>query len=512
MSNNTVTFTAFLKDMFSSQLGKLQAKSDATFNKINKDVDKISGTGKQAAFSIRQLDEQISKLEESRAISIDTKYIKQAGKEITKLELQKNKLLGNRSDSGSGFGDMLGAGIGAYAMYQFGKNVTSLIADKEKTQAVLSTAFDSQYAGSKAMDDLDKFGLTAPFKLDDIESAFEQLSIHGFKPTMTDMKKMGDLSASTGKTISEYAEAIFSAQMGMFRPLKQFGIKAKQDGDMIAFTFKGITTEVKNTEDAIEKYMVSLGDTKGVMGSMEAQADKLGGGLTRLSNNWTQFKENLGKSHGVLSTTIDKLSSMLGYINDISDKNIDKAERGLPGVQTLTGYGSFETISNGIGDVILNKTGLWKSNPWSKSLDLAKEGEVANTKIDKYMELFDKEGTTRSDLIKGEKELLTYLGKEFGADVQQKFRKEYQDAFKLWSEKDKKDPASSSTSSTTDLNSGVSNVSGNASVKNIYITVTKMVGVETLSTTTLTESEVDIGAALDKVLLTALNDANRIAE
>ena len=39
-----------------------------------------------------------------------------------------------------------------------------------------------------------------------------------------------------------------------------------------------------------------------------------------------------------------------------------------------------------------------------------------------------------------------------------------------------------------------------------------MVGVEEIHATTISGSESDIGVAVDKVLLTALNDANRIGE
>ena len=117
MSSNTVTFTAFLKDMFSSPLSKMQAKSDSTIAKINREVDNLGNTGKRVSMSLKDIDSTISKLEEARSISVDAKNIKEANKEIKELELQRNKLEGNKTgmfNMGSiGSGLMAGFGITA---------------------------------------------------------------------------------------------------------------------------------------------------------------------------------------------------------------------------------------------------------------------------------------------------------------------------------------------------------------------------------------------------------------
>ncbi len=509
---NTVTFTAFLKDQFTNPLSKMAAKSDAAFAKINTSLNKTSSTGKVTAMSIKQIDERLDLLNRQRAISIDVTAIKTANKEIQALEKERDNLTNTSTSNGGGFLGALGMIGGLYGAYEIGKSIISLRAEKEKMEAVLSTTFDSKFAGSKAMDDLDKFAAEAPFKMEGIEKAFEDLSIHGYKPSMKDMKKMGDVAAGTGRDMEDFAQAIFSAQMGMFRPLKQFCIKAKADGDMIAFTFKGVTTEVKNTDDAITKYMISLGDVKGVSGSMAAVNEKLGGSINRLDNNWTIFKENLGKSHGVISNVLEDLNYLLKDINKVSEAQYNMGSRGLASDKDIFSA-SITTLGKSVKAWANAFMGLGNYT-WQTDLMKEKGAAVVNEKMDNLFENFnDKMNTDIVGMRKSEIKMFEGLGKIYGnGSIQQsKFLEEFKNYEDEW-KKSSSTSGSDNGDNSPKFNSGVSDVSGNAQVKNIYITVTKMVGVETVTTTSVSEGASDIGAAVDKVLLTALNDANRMAD
>ena len=54
-------------------------------------------------------------------------------------------------------------------------------------------------------------------------------------------------------------EAVADAATGEFERLKEFGIKAKNNGDTIAFTFKGTDRNRKNNAAEIESYLIKLG-------------------------------------------------------------------------------------------------------------------------------------------------------------------------------------------------------------------------------------------------------------
>ena len=57
------------------------------------------------------------------------------------------------------------------------------------------------------------------------------------------------------------ANPLVAAGTGEFERLKEFGIKASKEGDNVSFTFRGVTTTVKNSAAEIEGYLIKLGET-----------------------------------------------------------------------------------------------------------------------------------------------------------------------------------------------------------------------------------------------------------
>ena len=82
-------------------------------------------------------------------------------------------------------------------------------------------------------------------------------------------------------------EAVADASTGEFERLKEFGIKAKQQGDQVAFTFQGTTTKVGKSAEDIEAYLMKIGEVN-FAGGMARQADTLDGALSNLGDTWDQ--------------------------------------------------------------------------------------------------------------------------------------------------------------------------------------------------------------------------------
>ena len=521
MSSNTVTFTAFLKDMFSSPLSKIQANSDATFGKINKEIDKVSTSGKHATFSIKQLDEQIDKLKESRAISIDLKYIRQANKEIKELELQRNKLEGNKTgmfNMGSiGSGLMAGFGItaGIAGAFELGKSIINVRAEREKNEAILGNIIGDSKLAKSTIDDISTLAANSPFKIKDMTDAYVQLANKGMQPTIVEMHNLGNVAASAGKSYEELFQAIGNASMGSTRALRQFGIhveevKSKKTGmDVLKMTFRGVTTEVNKSEDAIEKYVIGLGNAQGVSGAMEAQSNTLGGSFTKLGNAWDELLNSMGKSDGIFTSIIkgfaDILTSMSKTAKSAEDfKNEGKKEED-PIFKALTeslykkSGGNKEIFQKNLLDTINSNISLYEglgkgieySMPKKFSYDSLKAGKKDNTLHTINPDTYDLEKSKSQN--EGKLEYWNSKWHETTSNIDDLLKK-------------------LSGNINEGLNSGIKDVSGHESVKNIYVTVTKMVGVEKVEATTITGGEEVFGDALNKVLMTALNDANRMAE
>ena len=66
------------------------------------------------------------------------------------------------------------------------------------------------------------------------------------------------LAASIGKPITYLRKAVSEAATGNVERLKEFGIRAKSEGEKTIYTFKGTQAEVENTKEALYKYILSL--------------------------------------------------------------------------------------------------------------------------------------------------------------------------------------------------------------------------------------------------------------
>lgn len=229
-----------------------------------------------------------------------------ATKENQKLE----KSFGSLGQFATGALAGIAAGFSAGAVVNFGKAVLDTTATFQKFGAVLSNTLGSESDAQLALAQITKFASETPFAVDELTNAFVKLANQGFRPTIQELTALGDLAASTGKNFDQLAEAVLDAQVGEFERLKEFGIRAKVAGDNVTFTFKGVETQVKNTDDAIRGYVLSLGDAEGVSGSMAKISETVGGKISNLGDNVTQLRLAIGnRSEGVFATSIEWLST-----------------------------------------------------------------------------------------------------------------------------------------------------------------------------------------------------------
>ena len=203
------------------------------------------------------------------------------------------------------------------AIVGFTKKIIEVRQEFEKYNAVLTVALGSAKAAAKEFEMIKKFAAETPFQVIQLTNAFVKLVNQGFKPTKEEMRKLGDVAASTGKSFDQLTEAIIDATVGEFERLKEFGIRAQKMGDQVTFTFKEVRTQVDFTEDAIRKYILALGDLQGVSGSMAAISETLGGRISMLGDAWDSFLDTLGgKTSGTMVEVIDGLTDLLNVMSD----------------------------------------------------------------------------------------------------------------------------------------------------------------------------------------------------
>jgi hypothetical protein len=226
------------------------------------------------------------------------------------------------------------------AIKSFGQSVFNVTAEFEKMQAVLKNTLGSNSAAMLSMEAIKKFAQTTPFSVQELTASFIKLANQGFKPNIDQMKKLGDLASSTGKSFDQLAEAIIDAQVGEFERLKEFGVRAQKEGENVRFTFKGVETQVKNNNASIREYIVSLGDLNGVSGSAAAISETLGGKVNNLGDAWDNFLNKIGTLlKPVLTEALTVTADFMGKINDLFGGAKSDAERfGVTELETYKAY------------------------------------------------------------------------------------------------------------------------------------------------------------------------------
>ena len=280
---------------------------------------------------------------EKKAVD-ETKKLNDSLKKTGQEGGQSVKNVGNEMNNLSGIvksGAGLLAGFFALsAIKSFGQSVFNVTAEFEKMQAVLKNTLGSNSAAMLSMEAIKEFAKTTPFSVQELTASFIKLANQGFQPNIDQMRKLGDLASSTGMTFDQLAEAIIDAQVGEFERLKQFGVRARKEGENVIFSFKEVETQVKNNNAAIREYLIGLGDYSGVAGSAAAVSDTLGGKVNNLGDAWNNFLNKIGTLlKPVLTEALTVTADFMGKINDLFGGAKSDAERfGVTELETYKAY------------------------------------------------------------------------------------------------------------------------------------------------------------------------------
>lgn len=149
----------------------------------------------------------------------------------------------------------------------------------------LVTATGSAEDAAIAFGALEDFAARTPYGLQQAVEGFTKLVNLGLTPSERALESYGNTASAMGKDLMQLVEAVADATTGEFERLKEFGIKAKQEGDKVSLTFRGVTTQIGNNAAEIEKYLMDLGENE-FAGAMALRADTLDGAIAELGDTW----------------------------------------------------------------------------------------------------------------------------------------------------------------------------------------------------------------------------------
>lgn len=206
---------------------------------------------------------------------------------------QINKNVGDIDRRFSKLGGSLNRIGGLMATAFVGRQVVDTITKFEKLEASLRTVTGSAEKAGVAFGFIQDFAATTPFQLEEVTDAFIKLKALGMTPSEDALTSYGNTATAMGKSLNQMIEAVADAATGEFERLKEFGIKAKSQGDQVTFTFQGVSTTVGKNAKEIENYLRSIGNVQ-FAGAMKEQAGTLNVALSNMGDAFSKLVKAIG--------------------------------------------------------------------------------------------------------------------------------------------------------------------------------------------------------------------------
>lgn len=212
---------------------------------------------------------------------------------------------------------VIAAGAAATGFGVLGRAVVRTSAEFESYQATLETIEGSAEKARQSLDWIAEFAKTTPYDVAQVTQAFIKLKAYGIDPVADDaLRTLGDTASAMGKPIMQAVEALADAQTGEFERLKEFGIRASQEGDSVTFRWtkngEELTETVKKSATEIRQFLLeTMGDR--FTGAMDRQSRTWNGMMSNLGDTWTDFQRRIGEA-GFFEVVSDQLRGLLNWL------------------------------------------------------------------------------------------------------------------------------------------------------------------------------------------------------
>ena len=237
-------------------------------------------------------------------------------------ELRKTEEAAAKAQAGvSGIGDaakvagsMMAAAFSGAALLGVVGKVVSVQREFDVLNSSLKTVTGSSAAAEREMAWLKDFAKETPFGLAQATQGFVKMKALGLDPTRAALTSFGNTASAMGKDLNQMIEAVADASTGEFERLKEFGVKAKKEGDNVSLTFQGVTTTIKNSAAEITAYLEKIGNNQ-FGGAMEERAKTLDGTIAALGDTWDELFRTIS-SNNVGSLIFDSITLANGVLED----------------------------------------------------------------------------------------------------------------------------------------------------------------------------------------------------
>lgn len=284
------------------------------------------------------------------------------GRAMDKAGFAAGRLLSKVGGAALGIGKWgaaAGAGVTGFAILDMFKTAGQF----EQFEIMLENMEGSADKARKSMDWVRQFAQTTPYELDQVMAAFVQLKAYGIDPTDGSLRALGDASAGMSKDIMAAVEALADAQTGEFERLKEFGIRARTEGDKVTLTYmkngKEISLQAKKNAAELKDAIVTIMSAR-FDGMMDRQSKTMFGMISNLKDQWTGFLNRVAEA-GVFDKVKGRIEVILARVNAMAadgrlqawaEKIGDKLERAFDWAWKFTTETDWTAVANGMQAIV----------------------------------------------------------------------------------------------------------------------------------------------------------------
>jgi len=189
------------------------------------------------------------------------------------------------------------AAMGAAGMF---KGFIDTAARFEQVELSLTTLMGSSEKAKEAMGWITDFTARTPYELNQVAEAFIRLAAVGLDPVKS-LRMLGDTAGAMGKTLMQAVEMYVDAITGEYERMKEFGVRAAQEGERVAFHYsaagKDMVVVANKTQESVSAALEQIFSR--FAGGMERQASSWKGLMSNLSDSWTLFQKEVMDSEGL---------------------------------------------------------------------------------------------------------------------------------------------------------------------------------------------------------------------
>lgn len=240
-----------------------------------------------------------------------------------KLQKMRKNTKSSTKDIGSSFASMATAWKAALVGIASASLVTAVKSELISTEKAVAGFISSMGGVSEARAQFEMLQQAArdtlqPFEA--LQSATMNLRKNGIQPSADTLKAFSQIAYGTGQSLDAVSQAFTGALNGRLKSLQQLGIVAKDQGNKLILTYKGVSTAVDKNAESLHDYFQTIG--KENEGVLEYLQSGMTGAVNHIDNAWGDLVRAVAESGlgDLISTIIRDIASSMdditGWIKD----------------------------------------------------------------------------------------------------------------------------------------------------------------------------------------------------